>query len=457
MKKKSLLVGLLASALLVTGLISANVASATNREITMWVGTSNASQLRFFNAAASRIENKHPGLTVTIVGGQDMEVTLAAINAGNGPDISMASGTGNVGWFCGTGAWKNLNKYIKGSNGINLKKTFSPAALNGIASEGNHCALPFSSEIFGFFYNKDLFKEAGIKHAPETLSELKSASKKLTIIRNGEIITAGYLPWTGYMDNDMETMFLGMQFGAEWFTSKNKSAFAADPAWLEAFKWQRNFIADVYGGGNFARGSQRVQAFIAQAGAWWADDNDFNSGRLAMVAHADWLGTLFCNPDWNAFDCEDPQVNFGAAPIPVKDSIHDTQYGAGVVGSNPMGISRGTSNMQDAWTVLKEFTTDFKLARTWANTYGDPSHLNAARQADAGVFIPAWLKPFFRISNHPKSGYHKLLNTGEHEEITALAELFNAWQAGGIAVTDLKGELKNVAKDINDLLARNNQ
>ncbi len=454
MKKKSLFAGLVVSTLLATGLISANVASAADRTITMWVPNSRAWQLNQFNQAAARIEAKHPGLNIQIVGGQDMEVTLAAINAGNGPDISMANGVGNVGWFCGTGAWKNLNKYINGATGMDMKKTYSAAALNGITSNGKTCALPFSSEIFGFFYNKDLFKDAGIKRAPETLSELKSAAKKLTVIRNGEIIKAGYLPWTGYMDNDMEAVFLGFQFNAQWFTAKNKSAFASDPAWAEAFKWQRNFIADVYGGGNFAKGSQRVQAFIAQAGAWWASDNDFNTGRLAMVAHADWLGSLFCNPDWDPFNCDNPDVNFAAAPLPVKDSIHDTQYGAGMVGSNPMGISRGTDNMRDAFTVLKEFTMDKKLAVNWANTYGDPSHLLAARQVDSGVNTPKWLKPFIRISNHPNSGYHKLLNTGEHEELNAMNELFAAWQANSLS--DLKAGLKGIAQDINELLARNN-
>ena len=455
MKKKSLLAGLFAAALLASGLVSANVAQASNREITVWVPQSRNFPIRLFNEAASRIEKKHPGLNVTIVGGQDMETTLAAINAGNGPDISMANGVGNVGWFCGTGAWKNLNKYIKGSNGLNLEKTFSVASLKGIVSKGNHCALPFSSEIFGFFYNKDLFKDAGIKRAPETTSELKAAAKKLTVIRHGEIIKAGYLPWAGYMDNGMTALFLGIQFGAEWFTANNKSGFDKDPQWVKAFKWQRNFIADVYGGGNFTKGSQRVQAFIAQMGDEWSgNDNDFITGRLGMISTADWMGPMFCSGDnWDPYDCDTPQVNFGAAPIPVDDAIHATQYGAGIVGSNPMGISRGTDNMRDAWTVLKEFTTDVKLAKDWANGYGDPSALLAARQVDSGVKMPKWLKPFFRISNHPQSGYHKLLNAGEHVELDRMNDLYAAWQAGGI--TNIKQGLKDAARDINELLARN--
>lgn len=455
MKKKSLLAGLVASTMLATGLISANVAQASNREIVVWMPqTPTQAHYKLINAAAHRIENKHPGLTVTVVGGKDMEVSLAAINAGNGPDISMANGAGNVGWFCGTGAWKNLNKYLSGANGVNMAKTFTPAAISGTKSKGVTCAMPFSSEVFGFYYNKNLFKDAGIKHAPETLSELKSAAKKLTVIRNGDIVTAGYIPWATYMDNDMTAQFLAAQFGAEFFNSKNKSAFVTDPAWEKAFKWQRNFIADVYGGGDFEKGSNRVQEFMAQAGAWWSSENDFNTGRLGMLIHADWLGTLFCNPDWNAYDCDTPDVNFKAAPIPVADAIHDTDYGRGVVGSNAMGISKGTDNMRDSWTVLKELTTDLKLSRTWANTFGAIPSLNALRQPDSGVLRPSWMLPFYRITSHPKSGYHRLLNAGEHLEVDYLVQLFNAWQANdlqGIGVSNLKAGLKQAADRVNAL------
>lgn len=455
MKKNSLLAGLFAAALLASGLVSANVAQAANREIVVWMPqTSNRPHYKLINAAAQRIEKKHPGLTVTVVGGKDMEVSLAAINAGNGPDISMANGAGNVGWFCGTGAWVKLNSYINGASGLDMKKTFTPAAISGTKSKGVTCAMPFSSEVFGFYYNTDMFKSAGIKRAPETLSELKSAAKKLTVIRNGDIQVAGYIPWATYMDNDMTAQFLAAQFGAEFFNSKNKSAFNTDPAWENAFKWQRNFIADVYGGGDYAKGSARIQEFIAQAGAWWSSNNDFNSGRLGMLIHADWLGTLFCNPDWNAYDCDTPDVDFKAAPMPVADAIHDTDYGRGVVSSNAMGISKGTDNMRDAWTVLKELTTELKLSRDWANTFGAVPSLNALRQPDAGVKRPSWMLPFYRITNHPKSGYHRLLNAGEHLEVDYLVQLFNAWQANnlqGIGVSNLKAGLKQAADRVNAL------
>lgn len=455
MNKKSVLAGLISSALLVSGLVSASVAGAAEREIVIWMPQGpNRAHYKLIDAATKRIEKKHPGLTVTLVGSKDMEVSLAAINAGNGPDISMANGAGNVGWFCGTGAWKNLNKYIAGSNGVDMAKTFTPAAISGTKSKGVTCAMPFSSEVFGFYYNKDQFKDAGIKKAPETLSQLKAAAKKLTVIEGGEIVTAGYVPWATYMDNDMTAQFLAAQFGAQFFNSKNKSAFVTDPAWEAAFKWQRNFIADVYGGGNFAKGSQRLQVFMNQAGAWWSSDNDFNTGRLSMLIHADWLGTLFCNPDWNAYDCDTPDVNFQAAPIPVLDANHDTDYGRGVVGSNALGISKGTDNMRDAWTVLKELTTDLKLSRDWANTFGAVPSLKALRQPDAGVTRPSWMKPFYRITDHPKSGYHRMLNAGEHLEVDYLVNLFNAWQDNnlqGFGVGSLKEGLKKIASMVNAL------
>ncbi len=46
--------------------------------------------------------------------------------------------------------------------------------------DGKQYALPFTFGIEGFWYNKDLFEQAGIDGAAETLDELKDAIEKLT-------------------------------------------------------------------------------------------------------------------------------------------------------------------------------------------------------------------------------------------------------------------------------------
>jgi len=456
MRKNRLTASLLATALLASGFIGAtSEAQAAERKVVVW-SPFNGANLDMWNASLKRIEAVNPGLTIESVGQVDMEKSLAAINAGTGPDISVANGVGNVGWFCGTGAWQPLNKFIADKKvGINLVKTFTPAANSGTVSRGVRCALPFSSEVFGFYYNKDLLKAAGFKGAPKTTTQLLTMAKKLTTFdAEGNIVRAGYVPWAGYSDNDMGSMFLGVMFGTKWFNSKGQSTFATDPAWKKAFAWQKKFIADVYGHGDFAAGSRALTKFIAAAGDFWGGNNDFIKGRVAMMAHADWMSMMWCDPEgWNLNPCKTPAVNFGTAPLPVEPSIYKTNYGSGIVGANTMGISKGSKNVKDAWIVLKGLATDQELALNWSNANGDPASLLKSRDNNPGLKYPAFYKTFYNISRHARSGYHPLLNTGEHLEETGLQSLMSAWQAN--SVPDISAGLKDLANRVNQMIARN--
>ena len=456
MKKTRFVASLLSAALVSTGLMAAAIpAEAADRKVVVWVPF-RGGNLEMWQASVDRIQAKNPGLTIELVGNTDMEKSLAAINAGTGPDISVANGVGNVGWFCGTGAWKNLNKTIAGSKGINMSKTFTPYGVKGTISNGVRCALPFSSEVFGFYYNKDLLAAKGIQ-VPKTTTQLLAASKKLTTFEaNGDIKTAGYIPWAGYADNDMAALFLGHQFGAEWFNAAGKSTFGTDKRWVKAFNWQKSFISQVYGGGSFAKGSRLVKKFIAAQGGFWGANNDFITGRVAMLSHASWMSMMWCDPEgWNLNPCDNPAVNFGTAPLPVDPDLLKTHYGSGVVGANTMGISKGTKNFADAWTVLKGIATDKTLAVEWANTNGDPSSLISARSKTTAPTLsyPGFYQAWYRISSHPKSGYHKLINTGEHLEETGLQQLMAAHQEN--TVGNIINGLRDLAIRVNNIIARN--
>lgn len=455
MQKKRLLASLLGVALLASGFIGAETAAqAAERKVVVW-SPFRGGNLEMWNAALKRIEAANPGLTIESVGQVDMEKSLAAINAGTGPDISVANGVGNVGWFCGTGAWQSLNKLIAGKNGLDIAKTFTAASASGTISKGNRCALPFSSEVFGFYYNKSLLAAAGFNAPPKTTTQLLNYSKKLTKFdAEGNITRAGYVPWAGYSDNDMASLFLGVMFDAKWFNAKGKSSFGTDPGWAKAFAWQKKFIADVYGGGDFAKGSRALTKFIAAQGDFWGGNNDFITGRVAMLAHADWMSMMWCDPEgWNLNPCDKPAVNFGTAPLPVDPALVKTHYGSGVVGANTMGISKGSKNVNDAWIVLKGLATDKELAVAWTNANGDPASLLAARGAKAGVKYPSFYKVFYDISLHKHSGYHPLLNTGEHLEETGLQQLMAAWQAN--TVGDVRLGLKDLAIRVDQMIARN--
>ena len=450
--KKRLLASFAVFALAAASLVAASTtATAATRSVTVW-SPYKGGNLEMWNAAIKRIEAANPGLSVTSVGSIDMAKSLAAINAGNGPDISVSNGNGNLGWFCGTGAWQKLNTLIAGPNGINLKSTFNAASVASSISNNIRCALPLYSEVFAFYWNKDLLAKAGFKAAPKTTTELLEVSKALTTFNaDGSIKTAGFVPWAGYYGFDMDSMWLGQMFGAKWYGGDRSAAFASDPKWAEAFNWQKKFIADVFGGGNFDKGSKALTKFVAARGGEWGTDHDFMTGRVAMKWDANWMGPMFCTgDDWAMADKCTSKVNFGIAGFPVS-AKNSAAYGSGVVGQGQMGISKGSKNVKDAWIVMKGLATDTKLAAAWDANNGSPSSLLSKDARPA--HYPDWYQPIYDVSNHPKSAYHIVKNTGEHLEEALLQNLMASWQAGDTA--NIKSALVDLAQKVNQIVSRN--
>ena len=450
--KKRLFASFAATALVAASMVTATgAAQAAPRTVTVW-SPYQGGNLDMWNAAIKRVEAANPGLTVKSVGNIDMAKSLAAINAGTGPDISVSNGNGNLGWFCGTGAWQKLNTLIAGSNGIDMKATFNAASVASSISNNNRCALPLYSEIFAFYWNKDLLAKAGFTAPPKTTTELLAYSQKLTTFNSdGSIKTAGFVPWAGYYGFDMDSMWLGQMFGAKWYGGDRSAAFATDAKWAKAFNWQKDFIAKVFGDGNFDKGSKLLTKFVAGRGGEWSTDHDFMTGRVAMKWDANWMASMYCTgDDWTLADKCTSKVNFGIAGFPVSpDNL--AAYGSGVVGQGQMGISKGAKNVKDAWIVMKALATDTKMAAAWDAANGSPSSLlsKAARPANQ----PSWYQPIYDVMNNPKSAYHTVKNTGEHLEESMLQNLMASWQAGD--TPNIKSALSDLAEKVNQIIARN--
>jgi multiple sugar transport system substrate-binding protein len=452
MQKKRLLASFAVTALVAGSLVATtSVATAATRSVTVW-SPYKGGQLEMWNAAIKRVEAENPGLKVTSVGSIDMSKSVAAINAGNGPDISVSNGNGNLGWFCGTGAWQKLNVLIAGKNGIDMKSTFTPSAVASSISNNNRCALPLYSEVFAFYWNKDALAKAGYTKPPKTTTELLEYSKKLTTFNSdGSIKTAGFVPWAGYYGFDMDAMWLGQMFGAKWYGGDQNSAFSSDPKWAKAFNWQKNFIATVYGDGNFEAGRKLLLKFVAAKGGEWGTDHDFMTGRVAMKWDANWMAPMFCTgDDWTMAEKCTSKVNFGITGFPVSpDNLG--AYGSGVVGQAQMGMSKGSKNVKDAWIVMKALATDTKLAAAWDAANGSPSSLRA--QAARPANQPTWYLPIYDVANNQKSAYHILKNTGHHLEEALLQNLMASWQNGDTA--NIKSALSDLAQEVNQIISRN--
>ena len=240
------------------------------------------------------------------------------------------------------------------------------------------------------YYNLDMLEAAGISEPPKTTEELKDAAAKLTEFNDdGSIKVAGFVPWLGYNCCGNTTLGFGHLFGATWLDDQGNPAFASDPAWAEMLTWQHDFIADVYGDGDFQTGSDRLNRFVAGSADEFSAANDFEIGRVAITFDGEWRPAFIKD--------EAPDLNYDTAPLPVAPGKEDI-YGSGVAGGTVIGIPKGSEHEAEAWLLMKYMATDTDTLVYMANfannvpTTYDSAEVTRPRPSTAVPDVPGCVR-----------------------------------------------------------------
>jgi multiple sugar transport system substrate-binding protein len=229
---------------------------------------------------------------------------------------------------------------------------------------------------------------------------------------------------------------MGHMFGADWLNDQGTAAFASDPAWAALFDWQKSFIADVYGNGDFATGAQKLNEFISGAGGEWAGQQDFITGRTAIIIDGEWR---------NAFIKEfNPDLNYDTAPLPTSPDNADA-YGSGTAGGTVLALPKGSPHPNEAWLLLRYLATDTDTLVYMANTVNNvPTTVAAINSPDLN--LPPQFDTFMEVFQNPGSGWVPTTALGA-EIGTYIGQFAEQWQAG--KQTDLQAGLQQ-AQDQTD-------
>ncbi|MFC8826711.1 ABC transporter substrate-binding protein [Streptomyces sp. NPDC057137] len=395
--------------------------------ITFWHGWSAPSEVKAIKENIDRFEDAHPNIKVNVVGNINDDKLNQALRAGGskGPDVVSSFTTSNVGKFCSSGAFADLEPFIK-KDKIDLEKTFPKVLLQYTEFEGDRCALPLLSDAYGLYYNKDAFKEAGITAPPKTMSELAEVAKKLTKPKGDTYEQVGMMPtYHGYetvVDHYMSS------WDHAYFDKDGKSNIAKDPAFAKMFTYQKKLVEDL-GGFN------KLEKYRSTFGDEWGAKHPFHTGQVAMQLDGEWrLGMA-----------EDAGVDFeiGVAPMPVADDEADS-YGKGFLSGTIMGIAPQSKKQNAAWELVKYMTTDTKAVVEFANGINNvPSTLAALKSPDL-KFDPRF-KTFLDIAQHPKSNTPDGAINGATYQQT-LQDFGFQYEKG--SVKDLQEGLEKTAKQI---------
>ncbi|MFI9769380.1 ABC transporter substrate-binding protein [Streptomyces sp. NPDC052415] len=395
--------------------------------LTFWHGWSAPAEVKAVQENIDRFEKAHPNITVKVVGNVNDDKLNQALRAGGskGPDVVSSFTTSNVGKFCSSGAFLDLQPFIEKSK-LDLDATIPKPMLDYTQFEGRRCALPLLGDAYGLYYNKDAFEEAGIKAPPKTWSEFTEVAKKLTKPRGDSYERLGFMPtYHGYETVVSHYM---SQWDHAYFAADGTSNVAEDPAFAEMFTYQKKLVDDL---GGFAK----LEKYRNTFGDEWGAEHPFHTGQVAMQLDGEWrLGMA----RGAGLDFE-----IGTAPLPVADDEAD-EYGKGFLAGTIIGIAPQSEKQNAAWELVKYMTTDTEAVVAFSNAiHNVPSTFAALKSPDLKA-DPAF-RTFLDIAQHPESTTAPNSVNGATYQLT-LQDFGYRYESG--KVKDLEAGLRKTAEQI---------
>jgi multiple sugar transport system substrate-binding protein len=408
------------------GATAATAKKSAPTKLTVWVGWS-ARELSVFKKVAAEYDKSHPNVTVDVLGSINDDKIVAAIRAGNAPDVASSFNSYDVGIYCGTGGWVDLSSKLK-SAGIPLS-TF-PAATNYYTQfGGKKCALPLLADTYGLYYNKDLFRTAGISGPPKTIAELTADAKKLTKFNpDGSIKVLGFDPFIGFYENTPERWVTA--WGAKWLDSSNKAILAKQPGWSNWMTWLKSYVNWV--------GYNKLVKFQAGLGDEFSASNAFEVGKIAMNYDGEWRVAFI--------QAEHPKLNYGTSPMPVANP---KLYGSGYINGTIIGIPKNGKHEAEAWDLVKYLTTNTHALAELSN--GLRNVPSTQKSLTSPELTPdAHFATFLKIFGNKYSSTSPITAAGV-SYTNAVQNFATKWQAGkvsnlGSGLSKLDGQLDAMVK-----------
>lgn len=267
------------------------------------------------------------GIKVEVTAPLEEDKILPALTGSEPPDVLVLSGGDLVKSYAKEGLVAELSDIIK-TGGIDLNDFF-PAPLLQCKSGDKILCLPWGTDMYALFWNKDMFEAAGLdpNTPPKTMEELAQFADKLTKVdADGNLTQVGFLPDQGWDHSDLYVRMMG-DF---WYSPDGQHVTANNQAMIDQMTWQQQFYKKY--------GSDKVLAFSSG----WADqymsaDYPFYTGKMAMYVDGEWMtGPNFIS----AFK---PEASYGVAPFP-PPADHPERANTATVGGTVAVIPSGAKN-----------------------------------------------------------------------------------------------------------------
>ena len=223
----------------------------------------------------------HPNVTIniTVLENEAFKSKLATTMQGNDiPDLFQSWGGGTMAQQADAGKLQDITDAI-----APWKDTINPGALSQYQYNGKQYGVPWDLGMMGFWYNTDLFAQAGITAPPATWDELLADVDKLKAAGIVPYALAGKDEWPGmHAWTYLNLRIGGAQALTDMITSKNwntDTCKAAGQAVLDLVAkqpFQPGYLDAVYDKGE-AAAMGNGQAAMELMGQWAPSVQNSNS------------------------------------------------------------------------------------------------------------------------------------------------------------------------------------
>lgn len=328
--------------------------------LTFWRNYGNAGENKAYEELIKTFEKSYPHIQINMNSIQygDYELRLRTeIAAGSPPDI-MSIDSPNLALYAHRESLISLDTYMSEDGVIyDIPKEM----LEGVSYRGKVYLAPVVAPSTALFYNKHLFKKAGLPipskdpNEPMSWDQVLEAAKKITDLEEGVI---GIDPAQGFAGGESPAYFklpILWQFGGEVLSPDNTTAsgYLNSEDSIKALEFYQRLYH-----------TEKVAAIEMPKEA-------FETGKLGMTVLGSWaLGNLeSAYPNFKLGE------DYGIAPLPKG------KYQVVPTGSWSLGISSASEHPSEAWEFI-EFLTSYEGMKTYVDITGDIP----ARQSVAKAF-----------------------------------------------------------------------
>lgn len=248
--------------------------------------------------------------------------TLRAFATGNAPDI-VSFDNPDFAMFSSRGAMLDITDRVANSSVIKTDVYFK-GPLNSVSWDGKLFGLPKYTDTIALFYNKDLFKKAGLDpdNPPRTWDELLDAARKLTdpaanvygitfSARAGEEGTFQFLPW--------------IQMSGGSYSKVN------GPGAVKALELWKTMV------------DEKLASQDVLSQGQWDSTGTFNAGNAAMAISGPWELNRMAT---------DAKFDWGVALLPTETEGGER---SSALGGFDWGIMSTTKHPDEAFKMLEYF------------------------------------------------------------------------------------------------------